>query len=65
MSVLLTDLLGSLSIPFKGILLIIIGLAALFFGWLELKDNKRLRAAVLIVIAILSMGLGIVVLVSP
>jgi hypothetical protein len=65
MSVLLTDLLGALFIPLKGILLIIIGLAALFFGGLELKDNKRSRAAVLIVIVILSMGLGIVVLVSP
>ena len=64
MSILLTDLLGALSIPLKGVLLVIIGLAALFFGRLELKDSRRLWAAVLILIAILSMGLGIVILVS-
>lgn len=63
MSILLTDLLEVLSIPLKGVLLIIIGLAALFLGWLELKKSRRSWAAVLILIAILSMGLGIVALV--
>jgi hypothetical protein len=64
MSILLTDLLEVLSIPLKGVLLLIIGLTALFFGRIELKDSRRLWAAVLILIAILSMGLGIALLVS-
>ena len=66
MKTILRDLLEVLPLPLKGALLILIGLAALFCGWLDLKGGGGLlRVTLLAFVGLFALACGVALLLVP
>ncbi len=61
----LNDLLEALPLPLKGVLLILVGIALLFFGWINLKSGRGIAHTLLLaLLGLFSCACGVAILIT-